>query len=302
MAWAWAQIAAGRAAGPSTALVLLKLADRADPEGRCWPGHERTAADLGLSPSTVRSATSKLDAAGLLEIQRRKVEGRDASNLYLLRLDNDPISDRVPDFGTRLPSQPPNRVPDFGTESKTGTSHKLLRTALTGDPVDNPEPQGHGNQGDELEAIRADLGISSGQLGKLAGICKDQNCRLQDVYRAVGPHAQGKGLQGQEAFLYFKKSLLQNPGRDWTYEARRDAARKAQAGEATQADVARQRFLDLLAKAGSAGLPASNGGRIFNAPPEENPAVLLKYQKPDGTIFLSRITDFLNAFPEFSED
>jgi hypothetical protein len=144
--------------------------------------------------------------------------------------------------------------------------------------------------------------MTKGQLGKLASTCKSQHCRLQDAHRALAPHIEAKGLQGQQAFLYFKKCLLQNPGRDWTYEARRDAERQAQAAEATQADVARQRFLDRLEKAGSAGLPVSNAGRIFNAPPEENPEVFLTYQKPDGTSFLSRITDFLNAFPEFLED
>lgn len=304
MAWAWSQISQGRVpGGPGTALVLLKLADRADPEGRCWPGHERTAADLGLSPSTVRASTSKLDAAGLLEVHRRQVEGRDASNLYHLHIDAAPkeISDRVPDFGTRAPIQSQNRVPKFGTESKTGTSHKQ-RTAAGGAPVDNQDPEPQGTPGQELEAIRDALGLSSSQLGNLAAICKSNNCRLQDVHRVLTPHIQAKGLRGQQAFLYFKKCLAQNPGRDWTYEARRDAQRQAQAEQATQADVARQRFLDRLAKAGSAGLPVSNGGRIFNAPPQENPEVFLTYQKPDGTSFLSRITDFLNAFPEFLKD
>lgn len=307
MAWAWAQISQGRVpGGPGTALVFLKLADRADPEGRCWPGHERTAADLGLSASTVRAAISKLDSEGLLKVQRRQVGGRDASNLYHLLIEE--ISGRVPDFGTRVPVQTPNRVPKFGTESKTGTSHKTQRTGLAAEPVDNqdPEPQGTPAGGiEEIREAREALGLSPGQLGKLANLCKSNNCRLQDVHRALAPHIRAKALRGQQAFLYVKKCLLQNPGRDWTFEARRDAEREAQseqAEQATQAELARQKFADRLAQAAAAGIAVSNGGRIFCAPPEENPTVFLKYQKPDGTSFLSRIIDFLNAFPEFAED
>ncbi len=308
MAWAWSQIAAGRVpGGPGAALVLLRLADRADPEGKCWPGHQRTAADLNLAQSTVRSSIRSLESVGLLAVEAREVEGRDASNLYHLHIDGAPkeISDRVPDFGTRMLIQSPNRVPKSGTEPKKGTSHKTQRTGLSAGPVDNPdqadpEPQEHDNQG-ELEAIREALGLSSGQLGKLTNICNSHNCRMQDVHRALGPHIKAKCLQGQQAFLYFQRCLLQNPGRDWIWEARRDAQRQAQAEQATEADAARQRFIDRLAQAGNAGLGVGNGGRIFMAPPEQNPTVLLKYRKSDGTIVLSRITDFLNSFPEFLE-
>lgn len=168
--------------------------------------------------------------------------------------------------------------------------------------MDNQDPETHGGTADELEAIRVELGISSGQLGKLATICKDQNCKLQDVHNVLAPHLLAKGLRGQQAFLYVKKCLVQNPGRDWTYEARRDAQRQGQAEQATQADLARQNFTNRLAQAGNTGLPVSNGGHIFMAPPEQNPTVFLTYQKPDGTSFLSRVIDFLNAFPEFLED
>ena len=305
MAWAWSQIAAGRVpGGPGAALVLLRLADRADPEGKCWPGHQRTAADLQVAQSTVRSAIRALESVGLLAVEAREVEGRNFSNLYFLAVDNlfpEP-GDRVPDFGTRLPKKSSKRVPKSGTESKRGTSHKTLRTDAGVEPDNqDPEPKDQSNQRDELEAIRVELKLSKGQIGQLAAICKSQNCLLQDVHRAVGPHLRSKGLKGQDAFLYFKKCLVQNPGRDWTWEARRDAERKAEAEQASQESVARQRFIDRLALAGAGGLPVSNGGRVFYAPPEENPNVFLKYQKPDGASFLSRIADFLGAFPEFLE-
>ncbi|MDD4887646.1 MAG: hypothetical protein PHO64_12110 [Thiomonas sp.] len=104
MAWAWAQIAAGRACGAAGALVLLRLADRADPEGKCWPGHQRTAVDLNIAESTARAAIQALAKAGLLSVQPREIDGRSTSNLYRLAVDNVP-----PERGTR--------VPKSGTES-----------------------------------------------------------------------------------------------------------------------------------------------------------------------------------------
>lgn len=158
------------------------------------------------------------------------------------------------------------------------------------------------DQGAELNDVAGSLGLTKGQLGNLANICKSQSCRLQDAHRVLDPHIKAKALQGQQAFLYVKKCLLDNPTRDWTYEARRAAEQQAQATAATQADVARQKFTDRLAQAGGEGIAVRNAGRVFNAPPQENPKVFLTYRKPDGSSFLSLISDFLNAFPEFSED
>lgn len=52
-------------------IILLRLADRADPDGVCWPGHARTAADVGVSKRTVQRAVVSLEAAGFLRRQER---------------------------------------------------------------------------------------------------------------------------------------------------------------------------------------------------------------------------------------
>lgn len=86
-AWAWQQIAAGRAGTVACRLVLLKLADRADDLGKCWPGHERTAADLQISERAARDAALYLEKCGLLLVERRQDRaGRDISNMYRLPL------------------------------------------------------------------------------------------------------------------------------------------------------------------------------------------------------------------------
>ena len=92
-AWAWAQIAAGRGGSPVSKLVLLRLADRADPEGRCWPGHDRTASDLNVSVKAVKETIRALEKEGLVIIERRQDDqGRDLPNLYFLPIDQ-PESD-----------------------------------------------------------------------------------------------------------------------------------------------------------------------------------------------------------------
>ena len=119
MAWAWSKIAAGQVpGGPAAGLVLLRLADLADPEGKCWPGHQRTAADLNLAESTVRTSIKGLEMAGLMEIKPREIDGRCASNLYILAVDNldSQPCDRVPKSGTRVPKNAGMGVPKSGTD------------------------------------------------------------------------------------------------------------------------------------------------------------------------------------------
>lgn len=83
--WAFDQIRAGYSPSASCSLVLLKLADRSNDDGYCWPGQERIGSDISLSDETVRQCCRRLEAAGLIEILRRKDSaGRDLSNLYRL--------------------------------------------------------------------------------------------------------------------------------------------------------------------------------------------------------------------------
>ena len=126
IAVAWAFVSIEERGGELTAamkLVLLRLADRADPRGVCWPGHERTAYDLKLSASTVRAAIAALARAGLLEvIRRRDADGRDKPNLYQLHIDRPKIVG-VPNSGTRLP-EPGGEVPKSAPEPENKSNQK----------------------------------------------------------------------------------------------------------------------------------------------------------------------------------
>ena len=66
--------------------VYIYLSDRANKNGECWPAIPTIAADLKLSPSTVRRALRDLRKAGLVETrQRYREKGGKSSLLFTLK-------------------------------------------------------------------------------------------------------------------------------------------------------------------------------------------------------------------------
>ena len=66
--------------------VYIYLSDRANKNGECWPAIPAIAADLKLSPSTVRRALRDLRKAGLVETrQRYRDKGGKSSLLFTLK-------------------------------------------------------------------------------------------------------------------------------------------------------------------------------------------------------------------------
>lgn len=127
MAWGWLVIFSGILENKNAAkLVLLRFCDRADPEGICWPGHNKTAADLGLSKTIVKESVKLFESLDLLRIQHRMSnEGDPTSNLYILNLNL-----------------------EFCTEAKKGVGQPVPHPesapggALSAPPVGQPVPQG----------------------------------------------------------------------------------------------------------------------------------------------------------------
>ncbi len=65
--------------------VYMYLKDRADAQGKCWPGIRTIAADLKLSRSTVKRALHDLTAKGFLTQEpRSRPNGSSTSNLYTI--------------------------------------------------------------------------------------------------------------------------------------------------------------------------------------------------------------------------
>ena len=63
--------------------VYMYLRDRADAEGKCWPGIKTIARELNLSRSTVKRAIADLTAHGYLKKEPQfRENGSSSSNLY----------------------------------------------------------------------------------------------------------------------------------------------------------------------------------------------------------------------------
>lgn len=70
--------------------VLLSYAWQKD---RCFPGQERMAEDIGVTPRSVRTYLRELESAGVVEVMRR---GLTKTNVYRLpRLIGDPRSQQT---------------------------------------------------------------------------------------------------------------------------------------------------------------------------------------------------------------
>ncbi|HEX3809591.1 MAG TPA: helix-turn-helix domain-containing protein [Rhizomicrobium sp.] len=69
---------------PVTKLVLLKLADNANEEGVCWPSIALMVTHTELSKRAVREHLERLEALGLVRIERRTSCGGKLPNIYHL--------------------------------------------------------------------------------------------------------------------------------------------------------------------------------------------------------------------------
>lgn len=66
--------------------VYIYLADRTNENNKCWPAIPTIAADLKLSPSTVRRGIRDLKEAGFLETEQRyRKKGGKSSLLFRLK-------------------------------------------------------------------------------------------------------------------------------------------------------------------------------------------------------------------------
>ena len=67
--------------------VYMYLRDRADSEGKCWPGIKTIASDMRLSRSTVKRALTDLEQHGYLQKIPRRANGDDALGAFRARRD-----------------------------------------------------------------------------------------------------------------------------------------------------------------------------------------------------------------------
>ena len=137
--WAWLQ----DCRTPSK-LVLVRLADRADKRGRCWPSFESLMRDTGQCRQTVARAITELETAGLIAVERNPgcvsrywlpIDGAQSpqktpSDTSATSLRDRPVDDPV----TSLRDRPVEGAEDTGNQSTrwTGPVYEVDRTSLRG--------------------------------------------------------------------------------------------------------------------------------------------------------------------------
>lgn len=77
---------------PTRKLVLLKLADNANDNGKCWPSYDHIAEMCEIDRRTAMRHIKALTESGLLTLTYRKGEKGNSSNMYYLHLDGDKLS------------------------------------------------------------------------------------------------------------------------------------------------------------------------------------------------------------------
>lgn len=168
----------------------------------------------------------------------------------------------LPDHGLPGVGQPDNKT--LGEEQKKERTGRGARTHVDKSKENEAAP------GDELRQIAGDLGLTKGQLGTVLRACKAQGVRLQDLYSTLCNSLQKNELRGGNAVSYFLACLAENPERDWTSKARREAQESElqaeQAAAAGQVAAARAR----LEAAGAGGVSVSSprSGRAVTLRPD----------------------------------
>lgn len=174
-AWAWEQIKGGHVSGVA-ALVLLKLSDRADDDGKCWPGHKRTAEDCNINVRSARRAIADLQAAGLLKKEARQRTGKngaDQSNYYFVGVAGGEGNTPIPPEGIRpTPRRAIGPSPDG---HKTHQNHKDESNNLKPPPQPPAAAAVVVVKEEDLEELVWPAGLAENQLSSMRGVLRGKD-------------------------------------------------------------------------------------------------------------------------------
>ena len=115
--------------GSSTSkLVLIKLADNANDQGRCWPSIAYIAKQTELSERAVREHIRLLEEKGFVETVRRVKEGVNLPNAYVLKFDRTECLSGAPEMASeevRDDGGVGHDVPEGGAPPAGGVGHHV---------------------------------------------------------------------------------------------------------------------------------------------------------------------------------
>lgn len=167
-------------------LVLLKLADNANDDGRCWPSYDTIAKHCEMSKRTVMRHIQQLEEDGFLTITHRKKEGsnENKSNIYTLKLASDRMTPLNNDLGSdRMTPRGDTGSLGVVTQDHQGSDPMSPRTSHRTSHI---EPVNINNApSNVLEAEVAVFEIPTNKRGEFYGVTQSQLNDYQETYPAT---------------------------------------------------------------------------------------------------------------------
>lgn len=177
--WAMDQIRNRDDLGSPTSFVLIILANRADPEGLCWPSVRYITRHTKLSERKVRDACRKIVTCGLMSIEpQQRADGGKGANRYILCLSTPPPASHAPTPPAPHAGGQVHPVQEVGAQGaghcKTGSTDNF---SLTGGRGERKAPPPHLNG-----KVIAQIPILG---GKEWGVTETYLAELEAAYPAV---------------------------------------------------------------------------------------------------------------------
>ena len=123
---------------PMAKLVLLRLADRADESGICYPSQRRLAAECGITERTVRNAIQELIRTGIVEIDRPSTPAGSPTRYRMTFATPEPRSGGEPPSGEEGHSGEEPRSQKGGTTFRPARNHvPVTPEPRSGKPSEN---------------------------------------------------------------------------------------------------------------------------------------------------------------------
>lgn len=76
-----------RVGNPTRKLILIKLSDNADDNGRCFPSYSSIAYACEIDRSSVIRHVKAMQELGLLSVKKRFVDGENSSNIFTINIE-----------------------------------------------------------------------------------------------------------------------------------------------------------------------------------------------------------------------
>lgn len=180
MTWAWdLELPIGEK------MVLLKLADRANDDGECWPGQEELARQCSMSVRAIRDNLTRLVNRGLVGVEYRNFGMRRGSNVYRINTVQDGVKkaeSRPADSAARLDSRPADGDIPTGSRCRSYKEEPSLKAIIRAKEAEMPPlPDDEPPQQNERDEHNDGIGFDA-LSGMFCNIHEDYWARWEKAY------------------------------------------------------------------------------------------------------------------------